>query len=324
MMTNVYQLSDRLFLIDAMDLNRKGRTGTYVLKEDQLTIIETSASPSIPYILDGLKQLDLSPEDIKYIIVTHIHLDHAGGAGLLLKHCKDAKVVVHPRGARHLADPSRLIKGARAVYGEKFDQLFDPILPIPEERLIIKEHGETLDISTTCRLTFYDTPGHARHHFSIHDSVSNGIFSGDTIGIYYDELKKDGIDLILPSTSPNQFDPDEMLQSTSLIESLNVKSIYFSHFGVCHDPNKVFSAVRKWVPIFMEACETGLKNVSHDNMKEAIQAVESKLVEKVKDYLSSLGVPDDHDIYDILSLDLQVCAMGLVDYFVKKKSMEAN
>lgn len=318
-MTSVYKLSDRLFLIDAMDLNRKGRTGTYVLKEEDLTIIETSASPSIPHLLDGLKQLDLSPEDIKNIIVTHIHLDHAGGAGLMLQHCKDAKVIVHPRGARHLVDPSRLINGAKAVYGDKFNELFDPILPIPEDRLIIKQHGETLDISDQCQLTFYDTPGHARHHFSIHDSVSNGIFSGDTVGVYYEELKKDGIDFILPSTSPNQFDPDEMLESTSFIESLNVSSIYFSHFGVCYQPDQVYSSIRKWIPIFMEAAETGLKKMSLDNTKEAIQAVEDELMKEVSSYLTSLGVPFNHEIYEILSLDLQVCAMGIVDFFAKKK-----
>ena len=162
------QLTENVFLIDDFDLSMPERTGTYVLTEDKVTLIETSASPSIPYILEGLQTLGVSPADISYIIVTHIHLDHAGGAGLMLQHCPNAKVIVHPKGARHLADPSRLIMGAKAVYGDKFSQLFDPIVEIPEDRLMIKGEGDTLEISEKLNLKFLDTPGHANHHFSIY------------------------------------------------------------------------------------------------------------------------------------------------------------
>lgn len=324
-MKDVYQISDRLFLIDAHDLGRKGRTGTYVLKEEKLTIIETSASPSVPYILKGLKELNLDPKEIEYIIVTHIHLDHAGGAGFMLQYCPNAKVVVHPKGARHLADPSRLIQGARAVYGEQFDELFDPIVPIQEDRLIIKEDGETLTLSEECTLTFYDTPGHAKHHFSIHDSVTNGIFSGDTVGIYYEELKEDGIDLILPSSSPNQFDPDAMLHSTKRFEELGVNSIYFSHFGVCHQPEKVYEAMRKWVPLFVESGKTGLEKAPRDNMKKSVEAVEHELKQHVYSYLAELGIKEGHPVFELLAIDLEVSAMGLVDYFRKKeKELQKN
>lgn len=322
-MKDVYQISDRLFLIDAFDLGQRGRTGTYVLKEDDLTIIETSASPSVPYILKGLEELGLDPKNVRNIIVTHIHLDHAGGAGLMLEHCPNANVIVHPRGARHLADPSRLIQGAKAVYGEKFDKLFDPILPIPNERIIVKEHGDTLQISDDCTLTFYDTPGHANHHFSIVDSVSRGAFTGDTVGIYYDELKKDGIDFYIPSTSPNQFDPEATLKSTELLESLNLEALYFSHFGVSHQPEAVYSSIRKWVPLFLQAAESGLKDASHNNMEECAKAVEKELTNIVSSYLTKLDVRKDHPVYNILSLDLQVSAMGLVDYY-RKKIMEAS
>ncbi|MGA9228018.1 MAG: MBL fold metallo-hydrolase, partial [Mesobacillus sp.] len=108
------RLSENIYLIDDFDLSMTERTGTYLLLEEKITLIETSASPSIPFILDGLEALGVIPADIAYIIVTHIHLDHAGGAGLLLEHCPQAKVIVHPKGARHLADPSRLIAGAKA------------------------------------------------------------------------------------------------------------------------------------------------------------------------------------------------------------------
>ncbi|HET7616397.1 MAG TPA: MBL fold metallo-hydrolase, partial [Bacillales bacterium] len=206
-------LGNRIHLIDGFDLKTPGRTGTYVLQEEELTLVETGPSPSVPYVLAGLNDLGLDPAEVKYIIVTHIHLDHAGGAGLLLQHCPNAKVVVHPRGNRHLADPSRLVAGARQVYGEQFDELFDPIVPIPEDRLIVKDDGETLKIGAECTLRFYDSPGHAKHHFSIYDPVSNGIFTGDTAGVRYHQTQDQGLTFYLPSTSPNQFDPEAMLHS---------------------------------------------------------------------------------------------------------------
>ncbi len=113
---NPINLDDNISFFDVFDLGMENRTGTYVIHDEKLTIVETSASPSIPYLLEGLKKLEIDPSEIHYIIVTHIHLDHAGGAGLLLKECPNAKVIVHPRGFRHLIDPSRLIAGARAVY----------------------------------------------------------------------------------------------------------------------------------------------------------------------------------------------------------------
>ncbi len=173
-MTHPIDLGNDMTLIDLYDLSMPERTGAYVLHADELTVVETSASPSVPHLLKGLEDLNLDPKDVKHIIVTHIHLDHAGGVGLFLEHCPNATVYVHPKGKRHLADPAKLIAGAKAVYGDQFDELFDPIVPVPEERLVEKGEGDTLDIGGRV-LTFYDSPGHAKHHLSIHDSLSNGI-----------------------------------------------------------------------------------------------------------------------------------------------------
>src|SRR5699024_1559836 len=155
----------------------------YVIGEEALTLVETGPSPSVKYIKQGMEDLGFTLDQVQYIIVTHIHLDHAGGAGLFIQACPNATIVVHPKGARHLADPKRLASSARAVYGDSFQELFEPIVPVPEERLLVKGEGDTLKIGPDCTLTFYDTPGHAKHHFSIYDPVSNGIFTGDTVGI---------------------------------------------------------------------------------------------------------------------------------------------
>jgi glyoxylase-like metal-dependent hydrolase (beta-lactamase superfamily II) len=316
------KLGENLFLIDDFDLNQKDRTGTYVLTEDELTIIETSASPSIPYLLKGLKDLQLSPADIKYIVVTHIHLDHAGGAGLLLSHCPDAKVVVHPKGARHLADPSRLITGAQAVYGEKFSALFDPILPIHEERLIIMNDEDQLQIGPDCTLKFYDSPGHANHHFSIYHPKSNGMFTGDTVGISYQQLLRDGIEFYLPTTSPNQFDPDKMRKSISRFEEMNLDKIYFGHFGMSSNPKEVYRQVRMWLNIFVDSATQAFNEQKEYDTQVELSA--QILLDKVSDYLAALGISTDHPVYEIIGLDLEVCSMGLIDYLLRIEKNNKN
>jgi glyoxylase-like metal-dependent hydrolase (beta-lactamase superfamily II) len=314
---NFSELGYRIYLIDGFDLNRKNRTGTYVIADKDITLVETSASPSIPHLLKGLDDLGIAPEDITYIILTHIHLDHAGGAGLFLQHCPNAKVIVHPKGARHLEDPTRLIAGAKAVYGEEFNKLFDPILPIPHDKIIIKQDRESLQTSDSSTLTFYDTPGHANHHFSIFDSVSKGMFSGDTVGIYYRELNEDGIEFYLPSTSPNQFNPEAMLAAADLYASIGVERIYFGHYGVSENPNEVYKQLHYWLPIFVETAETAFKE--YTSFKEQVAATSKNIFNTVATHLGEKGITKDHSVFEIIRLDLKVCSMGLIDYLEKRE-----
>lgn len=305
-------------LIDVFDLGKEKRTGSYVVHGEDITIIETSASPSIPYVLKGLKELGIEPEQIKNIIVTHIHLDHAGGVGLLLESCPNAKVVVHPRGARHLTDPAKLILGARAVYGDLFDELFNPILPVPEDRLIVKEDGEVLQIDENRTFTFYDTPGHAKHHFSIHDSLSNGIFTGDTIGVYYPQVKDKGLELILPSTSPNQFDPEAMLQSLEKIEALGVNRIFFGHYGMSNNPNNVYEQIKYWLPKFVAKGKKVCKEYQKETSEKQQSILADELYRDVVHFLAEKNIFLDEDSLEILKLDFNVCAMGIIDNLLKK------
>lgn len=314
MASRILDLGNRIKLIDGYDFDMENRTGTYVLIDDEITLIETGASKSIPHIKNGLKELNIELTDIKHIIVTHIHLDHSGGLGLLLTDCPNATCYVHPKGARHLIDPSRLIMGARAVYGEEFDKLFDPILPVPEEKVVIKEDGDTLTISKDRTLTFYDTKGHCDHHFSIHDSLSNGIFTGDTIGVNYSNILKDlGIEFYLPSTSPNQFRPDDMMESFQRIRKLGVEAIYFGHFGVSRNIEEIYRQIDYWLPIFMEYGQKALdENRQYDWLGE-------QLFNLVEEFLVAKGVPKTHRVFKYIKLDAVVGAMGVIDYLQKKK-----
>lgn len=306
-------LGHRIHLIDGFDLGVPERTGTYVLKEEKLTLIETSGSASIPYVLEGLNDLHIKPEEVEYVIVTHIHLDHAGGAGLLLEKCPNAKLVVHPKGARHMVDPSRLIQGARAVYGKDFDKLYAPVRPVPEEKIITKDDNETLQIGENCTLTFYDTPGHANHHFCIYDPVSNGIFTGDTIGIQQPQIEEFGLQLFLPATSPNQFNPDKMIQSMERIKSLGVERIYFGHYGMTENVEAVYEQLNDWLPVYVNT----VREVFNEG--QGVEEASTRVLAKIRERLNEHRVPEDHRIYDILKMDLNVFTMGIIEYLQKKE-----
>ncbi|MFD1850881.1 MBL fold metallo-hydrolase [Oceanobacillus bengalensis] len=307
------QLDDRIYLIDGFDMDLPNRTGTYVINEKALTLLETGPSPSIKYVKKGLEKLGLELEQVKYIIVTHIHLDHAGGAGLLLRECPNATIVVHPRGKRHLMEPRKLAAGARAIYGDSFAEFFDPIVPVPEERIVVKTEGDTLQIGADCTLKFYDTPGHAKHHFSIYDPISNGMFTGDTVGVQYQQLLTEGVELYLPSTSPNHFDPNAMQQSINRIKEMKLDRIYYGHFGMSQNTEVALKQASDWLGIFVEEGERVISN------KRGYDVLAQRMLGRVKEHLRKEGIPDDHEAYIIINLDMQVSALGIIDYFQKLK-----
>ncbi len=306
------QLNDRIYVIDGYDLGVPERTGTYVIDEQELTLVDTGPSPSVKHVKKGLEALGFTLDQLKYIIVTHIHLDHAGGTGLLLQDCPNATVVVHPRGARHLADPERLAAGAREVYGARFSELFEPIIPVPTERLLIKGEGDSLKIGPMCTLKFLDTPGHAKHHFSIYDPVSNGMFTGDTVGIRYEQLIDDCVDLFLPSTSPNQFEPEAMRQAIDRMLGLDLACMYFGHFGKTDIPTEALRQVSEWLDVFMEEAQSVFAE------QQGYEVLAHRLLERVRGHLRELNVSDGHEVYGIIELDMQVSAMGMIDYLIKK------
>ncbi len=306
------EIAKNLYLIDGFDTNLEERTGIYVIKDEKIAVIETSASASVPYILEGLKALEIAPEEVDYLIVTHIHLDHAGGAGLFLQHAKNAKFYVHPSGARHMIDPSRLIESAKSVYGEQFETFFNPIVPIEEERVVQVEHGDTLPLGTRT-FTFYHTPGHARHHISIYDDATNGMFTGDTAGVRFPIISKH-VELVLPSTSPNQYDPEAMLTSIDFFEQKKLDTLYFGHYGAIQPPAIAYDQIRYWTPIFVKATEQACEQ--SEDLQERCQKIEDSLYQAIENYTTGHGYPND--IRTIVKQDVEISTLGLIDYYTKK------
>lgn len=210
----------------------------HLLVEDgRAAVIDPVTNGSVPRILAALAARGVAREQVDYVILTHIHLDHAGGAGLLMSLLPDARLVVHPRGARHMRDPAKLIEGVQAVYGvDNARRMYGDILPIAAARIIEASDGGSITIGAHGRtLRFLDTPGHARHHCAVHDSASGRVFTGDTFGLSYRELDVGGRPSILPTTSPVQFEPEAAHQSVDAIAALRPEALYLTHFSEVRD-----------------------------------------------------------------------------------------
>lgn len=193
--------------------------------------IDTGTSHSLPRLLAALEAAGLAREQVDYVIVTHVHLDHAGGAGVLMRELPNAKLVVHPRGARHMIDPAQLLAGARAVYGaEEVARSYGEVPGVAAERVVATTDGMTLDLAGR-PLQFIDTPGHARHHHCLWDARSRAFFTGDTFGLSYREFDNHNGPWILPTTTPVQFEPDALKASVQRMLSFEPERMYLTHYG---------------------------------------------------------------------------------------------
>ena len=197
----------------------------------EVAFIEVGFNSSTPRLMKVLEARGWKPEDVRYVIVTHIHLDHAGGAGSLMQLLPNATFLVHPYGARHMVDPSRLEAGARAVYGnELFDKIYGKLIPVAEERVQVMEDGDAVRLGER-QFHFMDTPGHARHHFCVHDSQTNGWFSGDTFGLSYRQFDTRNGAFLFPTTTPVQFDPAALKESVNKLMANQPEFMYLTHYG---------------------------------------------------------------------------------------------
>lgn len=202
-----------------------------IVEQGRAAIVDTGTNFAVPHTLAALADLGVTADAVDFVIVTHVHLDHAGAAGAFLAACPNAKLVAHPRGAPHMIDPAKLVQGSIAVYGEAaFRELYGEIVPVPVERVIQADDGFVLDFNGR-RLEFIDTPGHARHHYCIHDSASNSLFTGDTFGISYREFDVGGKPFIFPTTTPVQFEPDALHASIDRLVARNAVAAYLTHYG---------------------------------------------------------------------------------------------
>jgi glyoxylase-like metal-dependent hydrolase (beta-lactamase superfamily II) len=226
---------DGLYLIDT-DYVRPGLAAAHLLVDDRrAAFIDTGPAPAAPKLLAALEEVGLAPEQVDYLFLTHVHLDHAGGAGQMMQALPNARAVLHPRGAPHLVDPTKLIAGSVAVYGEAlYHRLYGDLVPIPAERVVTTEDGTRLRLGRRT-FEFIDAPGHAKHHHCPIDLDRRDVYAGDNFGICYRDLDTAAGPFMLPTTTPVQFDPDAMHRTIDRLMAYRPRRIVQTHFGPVTD-----------------------------------------------------------------------------------------
>ena len=285
----------------------------YLLRQNsKVAIIETGTNYSVPVVENALMKSGLTLLDVSYIIPTHVHLDHAGGAGELMRQCVNARLVVHPRGARHLIDPSKLVAGAMAVYGEeKFKEYYGEIIPIDANRVTEADDNFILDFDGR-ELRFIDTPGHARHHFCIWDKTTKTMFTGDTFGISYRDLDHQDHVYILPSTSPVQFDPEALTKSINRIMDFKPERVCLTHFSAIKPTKKVANKLIESIHFVSDLA------IKHADKNDAESIIYNNMMDYFLKGLNEIGFQNNDEAKDRLSLDVQINTQGLI-YWQKNR-----
>ena len=313
MVTHADKLAFDIYCIDIDYIRPRLACSYLIINQGKAAFIDCGTTHSVSRLLSTLDQAGLTSADVEYVIPTHIHLDHAGGAGKLMNLLANATLVVHPRGARHMIDPQRLVSSAQQVYGiERFAQLYGDIEPIEEHRVYIAEDGDIINLNGR-HLEIAYTPGHARHHFCIYDEVSQGWFTGDTFGLSYPDIHINEGNYLLPTTTPVQFELQPWLDSLNVLLNKHPQRMYLTHFGMLED-----------VEMYAEKLSTDLTHYADIalSLKDHAQRTEV-LIEKLREFtlsdLAKLGCKQSKtQLTGLLEMDIQLNAQGL-DVWLNKQ-----
>jgi glyoxylase-like metal-dependent hydrolase (beta-lactamase superfamily II) len=271
---------------------------------DECAFIEAHTAHALPRLLAALAAQGRKPEDVRWVVVTHAHLDHAAGASALLAACPKATLVAHPRTAKNLIDPARLIEGATTVYGAaRFAELYGTVTAIPKERVLVLGDGESIELGDA-KLTAWNTSGHAYHHFIVDDPATDTVFTGDTFGLVYPALQKHGL-FALPSTSPTGFNADEARKSLDKVLSLGRRFVCPTHYDAHESPAAVAAQVRR----FVDRAGTWVLDAAKTD--EPIAAMETRLADLWRAAIAEEAPTFGAAETELLALDVELNAQGL-------------
>jgi glyoxylase-like metal-dependent hydrolase (beta-lactamase superfamily II) len=277
-----------------------------VIENGRAAFVDVGTGHSVPRLLAALEAKGLSPEAVDFVIVTHVHLDHAGGAGEMMRRLPQARIVVHPRGARHMVDPSKLWAGASAVFGEDFvRRSYGTPVPVDASRLVEARDGFTLELGGRA-LRFLDTPGHARHHFCVFDEASRSMFTGDTFGLSYRELASARGAFVLPTTTPVQFEPEALLASIDRLVAHRPAAMLLTHYSRVVEVERLADDLRRQIGelVALGRAEDG----KPDRAARLRRGVEELLLGWVQDH----GTPLPREsVRELLAVDVELNAQGL-------------
>jgi glyoxylase-like metal-dependent hydrolase (beta-lactamase superfamily II) len=297
---------DGIVAIDTLYLRPSSDASHLVVSDGRAAFVDTGTNSSVPLLLDALRQYDLDPADVDFVFLTHVHLDHAGGAGTLMQELPNARCVLHPRGAPHMADPAKLITGTQGVYGEqKAFELYGDIVPIPAERIV--EAGDEDSFTFGGReVRALHTEGHARHHYCLHDPQSRGVFTGDSFGISYRDLDTERGEFIFPTTTPPHFEPTEAHKAVDRIMAQEPEKLYLTHYSRVNDVARLAND--------MHECLDGFVAIARERQarEDRQQAMEGDLFEFISERLVAHGYDKGREaMWSLLQHDMKLNSQGL-------------
>ena len=303
----VFDYEHGISAIDSV-YDRRMQTAIHLMVEKgRAAIIDTGTANAVPWILKALAAKGIAPEQVDYVLLTHVHLDHAGGAGQLMARFPNARLTAHPRGARHMIDPSRLIAATVEIYGEEaMRRTYGEVLPVPKERVIETPEGATLELAGR-ELLFLDAPGHARHHVVIRDSRTGHFFVGDNFGLSYRELDQDGRQYVFPTSSPSQFDPPELHRTIDRVLSHRPAALYLAHFGRLTNPQALAGDLHRLIDAHAALGERH-RSAGAERKRLLKEGVTSLLLEEKK--RQNWRLPSEK-LLEVFALDVELNAQGL-------------
>ncbi|MDR2260453.1 MAG: MBL fold metallo-hydrolase [Azoarcus sp.] len=282
-----------------------------IVEKGRVAVVDTAHNAALPRFLGALDQLGLAPEAVDHVFLTHVHLDHAGGAGAYMARLPNAKLVVHPRGARHMIDPVRLFEGASEVYGvEIARRLYGAPVPVPPERVLEAADGQVFDLAGRA-LQCLHTPGHAKHHMCLWDARARACFTGDAFGIAYREMGVSGEPFLIPATTPTQFDPEAMKASIHRLLALKPEAMYLTHFSRVDDVERLGADLLRRIDVFVALAEAApgegkaRKNTIHASIER---------------YLLAEAPAESREwLRPVLRVDMELDAQGLAHWLEQRQ-----
>jgi len=300
---------DGIFAIDTEYLRPLQDSSHLIVEQGRAAFVDTGTNDSVPLLLDALSQQALGPGDVDFVFLTHIHLDHAGGAGLLMQELPNARCVIHPRGAPHMVSPERLIKGTEGVYGvERTREMYGDILPIEEHRVVIAEDDQWIDFNGRKMQPLF-TEGHARHHYCLNDPASRGVFTGDSFGISYRELDTAAGEFIYPTTTPASFDPDEAHKAIDRIMACDPRQLYLTHYSRVTDLERLAKDMHDGIDAF-----AGMA-LEHRDTLDRGSRIEQAMFDYLVSRLDAHGFEGGRDaMWPVVEIDVILNSAGLVSW----------
>lgn len=294
-----------------------GHAAAHIIQDSgRAAFVDVGTNYSVPYLLAALDTLGIARTAVDYVFLTHVHLDHAGGAGELIKALPNARAVLHPRGAPHMIDPDKLIAGSKVVYGEeRFKVLYGELVPIPAERVDAAKDGQRYRLGAR-ELELIHTPGHALHHYAVVDAAHRSIFPGDTFGISYREMDSPRGAFIAPATTPTQFDPDQFIASIDRMAAYQPEALYLMHYSRVTDVPRLAVALKSQIREFVRIAQR------HAQAQDRYAAIQADMLDLWLGLAADLGVTLPRpDIEKLLQVDLDLNTQGLVVWLDRLKKV---